>query len=243
MTKRVQFRYVVVILFAALFLLYYSFNFGSEFDTVFLTIATFTFAIFTGFFISRQGARQASVRDKMTELDGNLSFVYRAFGHFSKDSQKRIGDVLRQHYSGQLESKDWAFYFTKRSALLTDIHSELDKIMETEVFQKKSHAVNRIMAGLLEAQKIRKGLVALNEEKIPVAQWLLIYLLTFILLVTVSLLPSQQEILPSVLKAAFSTAVIFVLVILAQFDNLSFFERSVGEHSAQDVLDLIEGKK
>jgi len=115
--------------------------------------------------------------------------------------------------------------------------------MESDIGKVKNQAVNRIVAGLLDAQKIRKRLVALYEERIPIAQWMLIALLTLILLVTVSLLPSQHAIIASSLKAAFATAVVFVVIILAKFNSLSFFEKAVGEHSAQDVLDTIEGIK
>jgi len=243
MFKGIQLRYVVILLFLIFFTVFYLVSLGSEFDSVFLTIATFTFAIFTGFFISRQGTRQASVRSKMADFDGILSFIYRAFGHFSEESQQKIGGMLKKHYTERLKDANWAHYFTKKSTLLIDMHAEIDAIMESDVAKVKNQAVNRVMSGLSDAQKIRKGLVSLYEERIPVAQWLLIILLTLILLVTVSLLPSQHQVLASTLKAAFSTAVVFVLIILAKFDKLSFFEKTVGEHSARDVLEILEGNK
>jgi len=76
MFNMIQLRYVVVVLFLVFFTAYYQLSFPGEFDTTFLTIATFTFAIFTGFFISRQGTRQATVRDRMADFDGILSFTY-----------------------------------------------------------------------------------------------------------------------------------------------------------------------
>ncbi|MFT5281088.1 MAG: hypothetical protein ACI9AR_000545 [Flavobacteriaceae bacterium] len=56
-------------------------------------------------------------------------------------------------------------------------------------------------------------------------------------------MPSQMELLISSLKAAFSNSIVFVLIILAKFDNLSFFESKTGEHSIKDALDIIAGKK
>jgi len=243
MIKSIKYRYVVVFLFLVFIVLFYSISFGSEFDGIFLTISTFTFSIFTGFFISKQGNRQTSVRNKVSSFDGLLSFIYRAFGHFSDHKQKEIGQLLLKHYNAALSSKDWAYYFTRKTSVLTDIHSNLDKVMSDESYSKKSHAINGVMNALLEAQKIRKGLIALYNERVPVAQWLLILLLTINLLVSVSLLPSQGVILASFLKAAFSTAAIFVIIVLAQFDRLNFFERVVGENSSKDVIEIIEGKK
>ena len=60
---------------------------------------------------------------------------------------------------------------------------------------------------------------------------------------TVSMFPTQAQFVPSLLKGAFNTSVILVLVLLYQFDNLNFFERTVGEHSRQDVTDIFSGKK
>ena len=45
------------------------------------------------------------------------------------------------------------------------------------------------------------------------------------------------------LKSAFASSVIFVVILLSQFDRLKFFEGTIGESSAKDVLDIIEGRK
>ena len=86
-------------------------------------------------------------------------------------------------------------------------------------------------------------MVVLYQERIPHFQWFLIAFLAFILLLTVSLIPSQAQLTSSILKGAFGTCVILVIVLLRQFDTLHFFEDVVGEHSAQDILGILLGKK
>ena len=86
-------------------------------------------------------------------------------------------------------------------------------------------------------------MVALHRERIPRFQWVLIYFLAAILLLTVSTIPSQHYLLGAVLKGAFSSSVIFVLILLHEFDQLRFFEGTVGEKSARDILDIFAGRK
>ena len=86
-------------------------------------------------------------------------------------------------------------------------------------------------------------MVALHKERIPQFQWVLVYFLAAILLLTVSTISSESYLLGAVLKGAFSSTVIFVLVLLHEFDRLKFFETTIGEYSAKDVLDIIAGTK
>jgi len=99
------------------------------------------------------------------------------------------------------------------------------------------------MSSLQELQKSRKQMVVLRLERIPMFQWILIVVLCLILLITLAFLPSLYPISFAILKGAFGTAIVIVLVLLYEFDNLSFFEGLIGEKSARDVLDIIKGTK
>ena len=57
------------------------------------------------------------------------------------------------------------------------------------------------------------------------------------------MIPSQAQFMGSILKGAFGTCVVLILVLLRRFDDLNFFESTIGENSAQDILDIIKGKK
>ena len=65
-----------------------------------------------------------------------------------------------------------------------------------------------------------------------------------VLFITLSItVPSFDFLLPSILKGAFATAIIVVLILLRQLDSLRLFEGIIGEHSAKDVIEIIEGDK
>jgi len=60
---------------------------------------------------------------------------------------------------------------------------------------------------------------------------------------TLSTIASQGMAIASIIKGAFATAVIAVIMLLRQLDKLKLFEGMIGESSAKDILDIMEGKK
>lgn len=238
-----EIRYILII-FIILSVVFYIFPFKSDLDfKLFLTIATFLFAIFSGFFIARQGTRYGAIRDVLTKFDGNMSFIYRASSHFGKE-QKEIEEILRKHYTPILELKAWHYPFTHKTTTITDLHSFCQKVVgEKNLASLQSAVLTQIMISLRECQGLRKNMVALYVERIPRLQWLLLSLLVVVILSNLLMFSSYFEFLSSLLKGVFGTILVFVLIFLRKLDRLEFFEGVIGENSARDVLNIIEGKR
>lgn len=237
--------YIIVLVFVGLSTLYYSFPFGIvEQYGVLLTISTFLFSIFAGFFIARQGNRYSEIRNKITEFDGNISSIYRQSGHLDLEVQKGIEKAATIHYENIIKNMAWDYNLIHKSSTLQSIHGLLEKhIGEAKLSSLDNAVVNRTIAALLNLQRLRKNLIALHNEKIPSSQWALLYGLAFILLLSLSIIPSSGMLYVSVLKAAFASTIIFVIVLLQKFDRLEFFEKTIGQESAQDVLDIFADRK
>jgi len=233
-------RLVMVLVFLCLTAVYYYFTF-EEFESTntILTIASFLFAIFTGFFISRQGRRYNHIRETIANFDGQMSALYRTFSHAQSKVQEQAAEIIKNHYQKILKNKAWDYQFTHKSETLSRLHELLDdkKIQADNWFMRTA------LSSLSSMQKYRKRMITLQIERIPVFQWVLIIVLTLIMLMTLAFLSSENLIVFSLIKGAFGTALIIVVVLLHQFDRLQFFEGMIGEKSAQDVLDIIEGKK
>ncbi len=233
-------RLLTLLIFIILSIVYYYLNF-EEFETTktILTIASFLFAIFTGFFISRQGRRYNRIRATIATFDGEMSALYRTFGHAGAKVQTKAGEIIKKHYSTILKKHAWDYQFTHKSDTITQLHTLLD--------DKKAQANNWLMRTALSSlqglQKARKQMVVLQLERVPAFQWILIVVLCLILLITLAFLPSLYPVFFALLKGAFGTALVIVLVMLYEFDKLSFFEGQIGEKSSRDVLDIIVGKK
>jgi len=239
--RDIKYIFSFFILFSAVF---YSFTIESDIDVkLFLTIATFLFAIFSGFLIARQGTRYSAIRDVLNKFDGDMSFVYRASGHLG-EAQKEIGEILRKHYTPILESKTWYYPFTHKTTTITNIHSLYERIVGGKnLTSLQNAALSQTLRALLESQGLRKNMVSLYEERVPRLQWFIIGFLVTIIFVSLLIIPSQFEFLGSLFKGAFGTLLFFVLIFLRRLDRLEFFEGVIGENSARDVLDIIGEKK
>lgn len=236
--------FLLFLLVPVLTVLYYNVNFYSEVDKVFLSISTFLFSIFTGFFISRQASRFNRVRETVTRFDGIMSGLYRSAGHISADLQKEYGEIITAHYTKILDSALWHVHFTQKSDTLTRLHSSLEEhVREDEVTKLSNQALGAVVKNLVAAQSTRKQMVALYKEKIPVEQWALIVFFAIMLIGVSSIVPSADMLFPSIVKAAFCVSVLSVLFILYRLNTLAYTERIMGEESARDVLGIIEGQK
>ena len=226
---------IVFVLVAAVF---YFFSFGGvETDKIFITISTFFFSIFTGFFISRQGSRYSKLRETISTFDGKLSGVYRAAQNVSPEVQAETGAILRTHYERILREQSWEHHFSEETTVISSVHKVLEeKIGSDKVESLRNQALGRMLAGLSDCQVLRKNMVMLYQERIPSFQWFLVILFLEMLLMSISVIPSVGALLGSVLKAAFVVSLISVVIILRNLDNLHLFEGFIGENSAKDVL-------
>ena len=240
-----KFKYSIILIFAAFSSAYYFISFdGFNIDKGFLSVSTFLFAIFSGFFIARQGSRYSSIREKVASFDGDMQSIYRAFGHFGKEAQSKAAKIVKNHYQPILESKEWDYSFTHKTSTIISLSQLLeDEVGSQNLPSLKNAALGRIGIGLHDAQINRKHLVALHQERIPKSQWVLTIILAAILLLTLSAIASQGMAIASIIKGAFATAVIAVIMLLRQLDKLKLFEGMIGESSAKDILDIMEGKK
>lgn len=242
--KKIKLFSIIVLTFSGLFLVFYLTPFSSSFDKTFITISTFVFTVFTGFFISRQGNRYSEIRKSVSSVDGNFSSIYRSFGHLGESAQKKAGQIIEIYYSSILESKVWNYNFTHKTTTLVDLHKLLEDVASGTLSPVSNAAVSRVMLCLGNIQIERKGLVAMCEERIPGFQWATIYFLSFVLLFTLfGAIPSSHLLVESLIKAVFATSIVVVIVLLRELDALELFEGVIGEHSARDVIEIIEGKK
>ncbi len=236
---------ILFLLFLVLVYVYYNFNFGApNTDKIFITITTFFFSIFTGFFISRQGSRYTKIRDIISNFDGKMSGTYRVSGNLSKTFQEKVGVIIRDHYKKILESQAWDYHFTHKSSTITDIHNLLEEeVGNNGVESLRNQAIGRILTNMGDCQTLRKNMIMTFQERIPSFQWFLICFFVVILLSAVTVIPSSGFLLGSVLKSAFAISILSVVVILYNLDNLHLFEKFIGENSARDVVEIIEGSK
>ncbi|MBT3864407.1 DUF4239 domain-containing protein [Candidatus Peregrinibacteria bacterium] len=214
-----------------------------EIDGVFLTISTFLFSIFAGFFISRQGGRYSKIREQIARIDGDISNIYRNFQHFGARIQKKAQKIIEKDYNVIIKTHDWDYIFEKKSTTITSLHNLVKEVGAKKLTNAQNLALTRIMYSLANLQLARKMMIVLRQERIPKFQWSLLTILAVILFITVSMIPSFNSLLGAAMKGAFVDAIMFVFILLAKLNRLDLFEKVVGEESAKDVLDIFQGEK
>lgn len=215
-----------------------------EIDKIYITATTFFFSIFTGFFISQQVQRYSKIRETVSIFDGKMSSIYRIAGNVSIPIQNEIGDVIEKHYKKVLSTKEWNYHFTHKSETLKSIHDIMEKHIGDETLSTlRTQSVARIITNLSDCEVTRKSLVTLYQERIPTFQWFIIIFFILVLLLAISAIPSNGFLLESILKSAYGVSLFSVASILYHLDSLHLFEDFIGENSANDVLDIMKGKK
>ncbi len=217
---------------------------GSQIDKVYLTLSTFLFSVFNGFFISRQSSRYTEIRNSLSRFDADMTIIFRESAHLDKGEHEHISTLIREYYETLLKHKNWSYYyFTHKTNLVTSLHEYLYVCAKHSMEGLRGEAIKNILRTLDDVQITRKLLVSLKEETVPRLQQVFIYMLATVLLLAILTLPSKGLVLASLIKAVYITGVFIVIILLKKFDDLSLFEGAIGEHSARDVLGIIEGKK
>lgn len=216
---------------------------GYRLEGVYLTVSTFLFSVFNGFFISRQSGRYSEIRNNLSRFDADMSIIFRESTHLDKEEHDHIKGVIAEYYETVLSKKDWAYYFTHKSNLVSSLHEYIALCGEKNMDKVRGESIRIIMKTLDDIQVIRKVLVSLKEETIPRLQQIFIYVLATILFLAILTLPSKDMVLASIIKSVYMITVLTVVVLLRKFDDLTIFEGTIGEHSAKDMLAIIEGRK
>lgn len=238
----------LIAILSLLFIVFFFYNGYVDFsnyglDKVYLTVSTFLFSVFNGFFIARQSTRYSEIRNSLSRFDADMTIVYRESSHLEKDEHEHVGHIIREHYEMLLKKKDWTYYFTHKTNLISSLHAYIQVCGDINMDKVRGESMRKMMGTLDDAQIVRKTLVSLKEETIPQLQQIFIYVLAVILFLAVLTLPSKDLVLASLLKSVYMMTVVMVVILLKKFDDLTLFEGTIGEHSAKDVIRIIDGDK
>jgi hypothetical protein len=235
--------FYIVLLFVASSVSYIAYTISPVFsiNTVYLSLATFLFSIFNGFFIARQANRYNDIRNYISKSDANLTIIYRESTHVGGRFIKKIGGIILEYY--EMRKKGWDDYINHRSTTIRDLHKAIDSEYKKNNESIHGEAMRKMLIALDDLQVQRKALITLHEERVTRYQYTIVILLALVLTAALLSVDTLGNIAESIVKAILVSVVGVVVWTLHQFDELRIFEGMVGEHSARDVLDIIEDKK
>jgi hypothetical protein len=214
-------------------------NFNVDNYSDIIVATTFFFTLFSGFFITRQNDRYSAIADEISNTDGLFSLLYRVAGAVP-GVQVKVREALRDHYQKILDSNNWAYHILNPSTTITQIFDAYNNATgeDAEKLGKFGDAFGGALASL---QVSRKRMVMLYQEKLLALQWALVILLGALMVVSFNFIPNHTLVI-NILKIVFGVAVLFVLLLLKQLDELSIFGKDFNERTANDILRIIEEK-
>lgn len=238
--KGKSFLVIVVVL----FLIFYSgyvflFQFNIENYSDIIVATTFFFTLFSGFFITRQNDRYTAIADEIANTDGLFSLFYRVAGAVPS-VQDKVRDALRGHYQKILDSGDWAYHILHPSNTITKIFNAYNGASGDDA-DKLGQFGDGFGGAFASIQVSRKRMIMLYEERLLPLHWALTILLGFLVILSFNFIPNHT-LTVDILKVVFGVAVLFVILLLRQLNNLSLFGPDFSRRTANDILRIINEK-
>ena len=235
-----SFFIIVLLIFLVIYsayVFYLNFNIDNYSDIVVAT--TFFFTLFSGFFITRQNDRYSAIADEISNTDGLFSLLYRVAGAVPS-VQDKVREALRDHYQKILDSGDWAYHILHPSTTITRIFNAYNEATGDDA-ERLGQFGDAFGGAFASIQVSRKRMVMLYEEKLLPLHWAIIYILGILMIASFNFIPAHSLVV-NLLKIVFGVAVLFVVLLLQQLNNLSVFGKDFNKRTANDILRIIDEK-
>ncbi len=204
-----------------------------------IVATTFFFTLFSGFFITRQNDRYTAIADEISNTDGLFSLLYRVAGAVPS-VQDKVREALRDHYQKILDSNNWAYHILNPSTTITQIFDAYNGAAGEDA-EKLGQFGDAFGGAFASVQVSRKRMVMLYDERLLPLQWALVIILGILMVVSFNFIPNHTLVI-DLLKIIFGVAVLFVILLLKQLNDLSIFGKDFNKRTANDILRIIEEK-
>lgn len=201
--------------------------------------ATFFFTLFSGFFITRQNDRYTAIANEISNTDGLFSLLYRVAGAVPS-AQDKVREALRDHYQKILDSNNWAYHILNPSTTITRIFNAYNSATGDDADNLGKFG-NAFGDAFVNIQVSRKRMITLYDEKLLPLHWAIIFILGALMVISLNFIPNHTFVI-NVLKIIFGVAVLLVVLLLKQLNELSIFGRDFNKQTADDILRIIDEK-
>lgn len=201
---------------------------------VILTIATFLFAILSGFFISRLGSRYDQIRTLVSSEDAYFLSLYKNAQIYGGEFAKKIGDLIDQYYIASFDIALTNYGYKHNSKYYLQMWDELAVIKK----YRSESAYQNLADTLTSIEEFRNTAATVSKEKLGTGHWAILFLLTAIILFSIFCLRTDAFYF-QVITVLFSTVLILVLLIIRDLQNLMLGGQALLEESGQEIFELI----
>jgi len=202
--------------------------------TIILTISTFLFAIFSGFFISRLNGRYDKIDDIISVEDSYWISFYRTAGLLGKDFQKKVAENMDKYYIVAYDFPD-VDYYKSNAKHINDIYNDLAKIKKGN---ESNVIYDHLISYLSSIEECRKKTAVYVLERMTTGQWVVLILLSIIIIFSMYYIRTASMYSDTV-TVILSTSLILVLLTLRDLQNRMLLGKKVLTESGQEVFDMM----
>ncbi|MFA7245347.1 MAG: hypothetical protein WC070_04185 [Candidatus Magasanikbacteria bacterium] len=199
-----------------------------------LTISSFLFAIFAGFFISRLNSRYSEIREYISEEDAYFLSLFQISQVYGKKFVDKITNLIEEYYITAFENKI-EDYYKQTAKPIQKIYDELYKMKE-----KSGESIYANMFSiLLSLELVRNKNSVVGKEKIAVSQWLVMIGLSIIIFMCLMYLNTNEPLF-QFLIIFLGAVLVLILLTLRDLQNLRLGGKIMPVlESGEEVLESI----
>jgi len=229
-----HYYFTIVVFLIFLGINYFSRNFkvDSLNIPILLSVVTFLFGFLTNINFSMLLKKVHSLKEALSSEAARLVSLYLLSKHLGKEFNERIGYLIDCYTIKTL--RDYKNYSSGRE-FVYEMYDILPKI-ETDSDSKKSIA-SRFLSELTTFEGIREELEYLTSSKMEISLKIANYLLGFILIILLFL--NRGDVFTNMLFVILSTTIIFIFLILEDYDDLKIEDYTANISNSEQIFDLI----
>ncbi len=202
---------------------------------VILTVSSFLFAIFTGFFISRMNARYDQLRDAVAQEDALWLSLFEYADYFDETFTGKIRELIDGYY---LIAYDYELgaYYKKNAHILGQIYEVFEKgrFQQTAAAEVYDDAVG--ILGQIEVQRNRSSV--LWQEGMTRGQWGIVLLLGGIVILALYFY-GITSVLFQLFSILLSGVIVIIILTLRDLHKMRLGGKMAVEESGEEVFDAI----
>ncbi len=206
---------------------------------IILTISTFLFAIYSGFFMSRLNQRYEDIESYYTSEDAGLISFYEYSQSFGSKFTDKVRKILDEYYITVCDFYDTDNYYKKTATAFFRLYDVLNSIKNSKIAEKPYDDMYSLL-GDIESNR-NKSSEELSEHT-SLGQRSSIVLLGTTIIVSIFLLRTDSVFF-LVLSALFSSVVVIIILTLRDLEHLKLGGDPIAQESGQENLEFMGLKR
>lgn len=201
---------------------------------IILTVSTFLFAILAGFYISRLGNRYDTIRQLVASEDAAMLCLYRAALFFPAAFVKKVRTAIDRYYIVSYDHSLSEYAYKQSAPYYFALWDAVRSLQSTT----PDGAYEAMFTSLIDIEKSRNASSAIAQERLRVGEWSILLILIGIIGFCIFLL-REPTIFSSMVTVLFSSALLLVLFLVRDLQNLMLGGGALLEESGQEVLEFL----